>query len=127
VGPRAGQDAVEKRKFLILPGLELRPFGRQSRSQSLCRLSYPGRPILASLCFTLDSRNITLYSSAVNALSDLFIMHIDGRLVPSLYRHVTIRRILAVYILLIHYQMKSVHTPILCPNPCKPNVCTSPL
>jgi hypothetical protein len=28
VGPRAGLDNVEKRKFLILPGLELRPPGR---------------------------------------------------------------------------------------------------
>jgi hypothetical protein len=34
VGPRAGLDEVEKRKFLILPGLELRPL----RSQSLWRL-----------------------------------------------------------------------------------------
>jgi hypothetical protein len=50
-------------------------------SQSLYRLSYPGRPILASLCVRLDSRNITLYSSTVNALSDLFIMRIDPRLV----------------------------------------------
>jgi hypothetical protein len=35
VDPRAGLDAVEKRKFLTLPGLELRPFSRSSRSQSL--------------------------------------------------------------------------------------------
>jgi hypothetical protein len=28
VGPRAGLDDVEKRKFLTLPGLELRPLGR---------------------------------------------------------------------------------------------------
>jgi hypothetical protein len=27
VNPRAGQDGVEKRKFLTLPGLELRPCG----------------------------------------------------------------------------------------------------
>jgi hypothetical protein len=32
---RAGLDDVEKRKFLILPGLELRPLGRPARSQSL--------------------------------------------------------------------------------------------
>jgi hypothetical protein len=42
VGPRAGMDDVEKRKFLTLPGLEPRPLGRLSRSQSLYRLSYPG-------------------------------------------------------------------------------------
>jgi hypothetical protein len=38
VGSRSGLDAVEKRKFLTLPGLELRPLGRLSRGQSLCRL-----------------------------------------------------------------------------------------
>jgi hypothetical protein len=42
VGPRAGLDDVEKRKFLTLPGLELRPLGRPARSQSLYRLRYPG-------------------------------------------------------------------------------------
>jgi hypothetical protein len=41
VGPRAGLDDVEKRKFLTLSGLELRPFGRPTRSQSLYRLRYP--------------------------------------------------------------------------------------
>jgi hypothetical protein len=35
VGPRAGLDDVEKRKFLTLPGLELRLL-------SLYRLRYPG-------------------------------------------------------------------------------------
>jgi hypothetical protein len=40
VGPRAGLDDMEKRKFLTLPGLELRPLGRPSRSQSLYRLRY---------------------------------------------------------------------------------------
>jgi hypothetical protein len=42
VSLRAGLDAVEKRKFFTLPGLELRPLGRPARSQSLYRLSYPG-------------------------------------------------------------------------------------
>jgi hypothetical protein len=32
VDPRAGLDDVEKRKFLTLPGLELRPLGRPARS-----------------------------------------------------------------------------------------------
>jgi hypothetical protein len=31
-----------RRKFLILPGLELQPLGRPARIQSLYRLSYPG-------------------------------------------------------------------------------------
>jgi hypothetical protein len=42
VGPRAGLDDVEKRNFLTLPELELRPLGRPARSQSLCRLRYSG-------------------------------------------------------------------------------------
>jgi hypothetical protein len=41
VDPRAGLDDVEKRKYLTLPGLELRPLGRPARSQSLHRLLYP--------------------------------------------------------------------------------------
>jgi hypothetical protein len=42
VGPRAGLDYVEKRKFLTPPGLELRPLGRPASSQSLYRLDYRG-------------------------------------------------------------------------------------
>jgi hypothetical protein len=42
VGPRAGLDDVEKRKSFTLPGLELQPFGRPARSQSLYQLRYPG-------------------------------------------------------------------------------------
>jgi hypothetical protein len=37
VGPRAGLDDVEKRKFFTLPGLELWPLGRPAHSQSLYR------------------------------------------------------------------------------------------
>jgi hypothetical protein len=39
---RADLDDVEKRKFLALQGLELRPLGRPARNQSLYRLRYPG-------------------------------------------------------------------------------------
>jgi hypothetical protein len=50
VDPRFGVDDVQKRKFLTLPGLELRPFGGPARSQSLYRLRYPGfRDIFISL------------------------------------------------------------------------------
>jgi hypothetical protein len=42
VNLRAGLDDLEKRKFLTLPGLELRPLGRPARTQSLYRLRYPG-------------------------------------------------------------------------------------
>jgi hypothetical protein len=44
VGPRAGLDDIEKRKFLTLPGLELRPVGRPARNQSLYQLRYPRFP-----------------------------------------------------------------------------------
>jgi hypothetical protein len=36
-------DDVEKKKFLTVPGLELRPFGRPARSQSVYGLRYPAR------------------------------------------------------------------------------------
>jgi hypothetical protein len=39
---RAGLDDVEKRKFLILPGLDIQPLGLPARGQSLYRLRYPG-------------------------------------------------------------------------------------
>jgi hypothetical protein len=42
VDPRGGLDDVEKRKFLTLPGLELRPLDLPALSQSLYRLQYPG-------------------------------------------------------------------------------------
>jgi hypothetical protein len=35
VGPRSGLDDVEKRKYLILPGLELRPLGRLARRHGI--------------------------------------------------------------------------------------------
>jgi hypothetical protein len=38
---RVGLDDVEKGKFLNLPGLELRPLGRLTRSQSLYRQRFP--------------------------------------------------------------------------------------
>jgi hypothetical protein len=44
LGPRTGLDDVERR-ILHLPGLELRPFGRPARSQSLYRLRYSGSPV----------------------------------------------------------------------------------
>jgi hypothetical protein len=40
VDPIAGLDDMEKRKFLILPGLEFRPLCRPARSQPLSRLVY---------------------------------------------------------------------------------------
>jgi hypothetical protein len=40
VGPRAGLNDIERRKILLLQILELRPFGRPARRQSLYRLRY---------------------------------------------------------------------------------------
>jgi hypothetical protein len=45
VGPTAVRNAVEKRKFLTLPGLELRTPGRPVRNQSIYRQRYSGSPI----------------------------------------------------------------------------------
>jgi hypothetical protein len=42
VGPRTCLGDVEKRKFLTLPTLKLRPLVRPARSQSLYRLRYSG-------------------------------------------------------------------------------------
>jgi hypothetical protein len=42
VGPRAGLEDVEERKYITLPGLEIRPLGRPARSLSLYRLRLPG-------------------------------------------------------------------------------------
>jgi hypothetical protein len=41
-GARASLNDMEKRKFLILLGLDLRPVGLLACSQSLYRLRYPG-------------------------------------------------------------------------------------
>jgi hypothetical protein len=47
---RLGLDDVERRKFLTLQWLELRPLGRPARSQSLYRPSYPGFLLLGRFC-----------------------------------------------------------------------------
>jgi hypothetical protein len=56
VGSKAGLNDLEKRKFLTLPGLELRPLGRPARSQSLYRLR-------------CDELNICLISALLNLTS----------------------------------------------------------
>jgi hypothetical protein len=53
VDPRAGLDDVEKRKLLILPGLELRLLGCPVHSQSLYRLCYTGSHIEVCMCIKL--------------------------------------------------------------------------
>jgi hypothetical protein len=41
VDPRAGLDGVEKKKFVTLPGFELRPLGCPAHSQSLYDYATP--------------------------------------------------------------------------------------
>jgi hypothetical protein len=57
VGPRAGLDDMEKGKFLTLPGLKLRPLGRQARSRSLYRLRYPGSSLVTNRSRKLQQSN----------------------------------------------------------------------
>jgi hypothetical protein len=51
VGLGAALDYMEKRKFLTLLGLELRPLGLPARSQSLYLLRYPGS--LTAICIPI--------------------------------------------------------------------------
>jgi hypothetical protein len=46
VNPTAGLKDMKKRKFLTLPGLELRPLGRPALSHSLYLLRYLGSLLL---------------------------------------------------------------------------------
>jgi hypothetical protein len=48
MGPRAGRDAVERRKILPLPGIELLPLCRPGRSQSLYRLRDSGSQLTST-------------------------------------------------------------------------------
>jgi hypothetical protein len=75
VDPRADLDDVEKRKFLVLPGLELQPLGRSARSQSLYRLRYPGSIHVEKL--------LLITCSGKNALSK---WHFGRTLITNLVR-----------------------------------------
>jgi hypothetical protein len=54
VGPRAGLNDMENRKFLTLQRLEHRPLGRPVRNQSLCRLPYLERLIICPRFLSLN-------------------------------------------------------------------------
>jgi hypothetical protein len=58
VDPRAGLDDSDKRKFLTLPGFELRPLSRPARSQSLYRLR-----LLRFMSITNNNLNELIYLS----------------------------------------------------------------
>jgi hypothetical protein len=51
--PRAGLDDREKRKFLIIPGIELRPFSRPFRSQPQYRLHLQASTFFLKMKITL--------------------------------------------------------------------------
>jgi hypothetical protein len=61
VGPRAGLRAAEKKRFLIMPGLELRPLGRPALSQSPYRLRYPGFHKISVLQFYIVYMSFNLH------------------------------------------------------------------
>jgi hypothetical protein len=61
VDPRADLDDVEKRKFLTISGLELRPLGRPARSQLLYRLRYRGGGMELTTHLQLVSRSRMVY------------------------------------------------------------------
>jgi hypothetical protein len=76
VDPRAGLDYVEKRKFLTVPGLELRPLGCPARSQPLYRLSYPGSMRIIEVV----GNTVFAYIHVVDGHSEQFCNNVDFRL-----------------------------------------------
>jgi hypothetical protein len=78
--PRAGLNDVEKRKFLTLPGLELRPLCRPARSQSLYRLSYPGSQ--PRRCMLIYQRNMVPQSEVIYLCT--LTIPLKGKVVPVL-------------------------------------------
>jgi hypothetical protein len=81
VNLRACLDDMEKREFLILPRLELRPLGRPARSQSLYRLRYPRLTDRIYFKYKIDIRlfitNSILISSAILLLSLGFTLYLQ--------------------------------------------------
>jgi hypothetical protein len=70
VGPRASLDYVEKLKFLLPPGLELRHLGRPAHSQSLYRLGYPGE---CSVSEHPEYLEIIMYIKFCTDVEDVYI------------------------------------------------------
>jgi hypothetical protein len=63
--PRAGLDDVEKRKFLILPGLELRLLSRPARIESIHRLRYPGYYLYLLSLVIFSSEDIVVWTDGM--------------------------------------------------------------
>jgi hypothetical protein len=69
VGSRTGLDHMEKRKFLSLSELELRPLIHPARSQSLYRLSYCGFLTIPYIAYkTLQLNSIKFGFNLLSAL-----------------------------------------------------------
>jgi hypothetical protein len=80
VDPRAALDHMEKRKFLTLPGLELKPLSRPARSQSLYRLRYPG----SWYSFLLEAESTQGHSASgrIRSIEKIHVIGIGTRDVP---------------------------------------------
>jgi hypothetical protein len=78
VGPRAGLGNMDKRMFLTLPGLELRPLCRPVRRQSLYRLRYP-----RSLSVCINKKQTPWLQSA-SELYQPSDRRLSAKLVPTL-------------------------------------------
>jgi hypothetical protein len=64
VDHRAGLDNAEKRMLLTLPGTELRPLGRPTRSQSSYQLQYPGSYVTYRIRLYLSSESTCQHSDS---------------------------------------------------------------
>jgi hypothetical protein len=90
VGPIPGLDVVENRKFLPLPGLELRRLGRPACSQSLYRLRYP-----SSFLHPYSESKLCTYDGRPGSIPVLFRQHfgsdagITGQREAAVPRHPT--------------------------------------
>jgi hypothetical protein len=73
IGEKTGLDGVERRKILLLTGLELRPLAREIYSQSLYRLTCPGSPtnnIFSVLTHYIKSKISSVSSSYAAQMSE---------------------------------------------------------
>jgi hypothetical protein len=83
VDPRAGLDNMEERKFLTLPGLDLRPLGLPARSQLLYRLLLTG---LYSSCMQIANNahnDFKPYFVLYGIIVDCAVLQAVSRRFPS--------------------------------------------
>jgi hypothetical protein len=73
VSPRAGLADVEKREFFTLPGLEVQPFRRPWRSQSLYRLRCPDSHVSSLCVYTVYCTN-TVQLTLINNIYYILLL-----------------------------------------------------